>query len=181
MSFDAAIQFDFGSCAMERRPSEQQRHQGPLMQLPPGAVLRIWEALQHNIGSTHDFAHQDSSALPANASQHLLRCTCRTLRDMTTPWITSLAITVEHGQEAEQHKPDAWAAVVQQACMQVAGFPSSAKLTKLKWDNPTHDRRPGDFTSQHQEVLPTVLWQMRARCMAITTLHIACQWVSNLE
>lgn len=93
-----------------------------LLSLPPEIMHRIWLELQAGFKPGMWWKDQARSDI---STQRALRCTCKRLRDVVTPWIRALDV---HGIEAATLD-----AVV-------AAFPQQSTLKTLRWD--TANRHP---------------------------------------
>lgn len=77
------------------------------------------------------------------ADQHAFRCTCRALRDASTPWVTALALSPLSdqlhcwswglGSEKALDVEGWWADMADRDAKQLKLFPRAAKLTSLTW------------------------------------------------
>lgn len=90
--------------------------QTPMMQLTSDLLHIIWRELEH----------QENS----NADQLAWRCTCRAMRDASTPWITSLQVQL-HLDANTSSSASRWDVLGQHFATQLSLFPSAATIRQL--------------------------------------------------
>ena len=113
-----------------------------LLCLAHGPLYAIWSAL-----------------LGDKAAQHALRCSCRALRDFSTPLITAAVVTVPHAPEV-----GLLLQAVTEVLSQLAAFPSKATLSTLTVAS-KHNRGTG-------ELIPSVCVSSSLRLASVTNICI---------
>lgn len=110
-----------------------------LLSLPPNVLLQLWRRLR----SHH-----------SRDDQHALRCVCKGLRDMSSPWIDSIRLRA--GSAAE-------------ALSQLSRFPATAVLRKLVWYFDP-EQAPSKGIGSAPRPLPTLLQQASSRLASLRSL-----------
>lgn len=90
----------------------------PLLQLPSELLGLVWQQLRVEDG-----------ARTANKHQHALRCTCRAMRDASSPFIEHMQLDVK--LYSTRDNPGAWDTAIGQLQVQLERFPKAAVLRSL--------------------------------------------------
>lgn len=106
-----------------------------LLQLPPEVLCHIWEGLRGALTLSTSAVHQ-----------HALRCTCKAMRDLSTPWIDTLHISVlrdiPEDEDTEEEQAPRPGAPVPEAMQLLARFPNAAQMRSLRYTCMYTDNEP---------------------------------------
>ena len=98
-----------------------------------------------------------------------LRCTCRSIRDITTAWIRGLLVIALPTYVEAPRDATPRAATLHSTSVQMAQFPKAAQLRVFEWYCEDHSAASRDAP----DILPEFLFTHRERFQLVTkfTLH----------